>query len=186
MVPRETRSFKFALIQTGPVAQLVEQGTFNPKVAGSNPARPICARRRRLGDRGSGIAVLRGWRFFPELLFGRVGHAPLEDFTRLTRDIHIPGGETRFGRTRFAIRALSSSPPRATGSRRGSGSRSRSSTGTTRAAGARSAASPSSRATTAPGSPRSDGTGTSIAPTRADRAHSSPVSRRIASVGMVR
>src|SRR4051794_34242733 len=25
----------------GPVAQLVEQGTFNPKVAGSKPARPI-------------------------------------------------------------------------------------------------------------------------------------------------
>ncbi len=25
----------------GPVAQLAEQGTFNPKVAGSNPARPI-------------------------------------------------------------------------------------------------------------------------------------------------
>jgi hypothetical protein len=25
----------------GPVAQLVEQGTFNPKVAGSIPARPI-------------------------------------------------------------------------------------------------------------------------------------------------
>src|SRR5919204_5743096 len=25
----------------GPVAQLVEQGTFNPKAAGSNPARPI-------------------------------------------------------------------------------------------------------------------------------------------------
>jgi hypothetical protein len=25
----------------GPLAQLVEQGTFNPKVAGSNPARPI-------------------------------------------------------------------------------------------------------------------------------------------------
>jgi hypothetical protein len=25
----------------GPVAQLVEQGTFNPKVAGSRPARPI-------------------------------------------------------------------------------------------------------------------------------------------------
>src|SRR4051794_26972209 len=27
--------------QRGPVAQLVEQGTFNPKVAGSSPARPI-------------------------------------------------------------------------------------------------------------------------------------------------
>ena len=26
---------------SGPVAQLVEQGTFNPKVAGSIPARPI-------------------------------------------------------------------------------------------------------------------------------------------------
>src|SRR6266849_5233151 len=27
--------------RAGPVAQLVEQGTFNPKVAGSIPARPI-------------------------------------------------------------------------------------------------------------------------------------------------
>jgi hypothetical protein len=26
--------------RSGPVAQLVEQGTFNPKVAGSIPARP--------------------------------------------------------------------------------------------------------------------------------------------------
>src|SRR5207247_10119466 len=31
----------------GPVAQLVEQGTFNPKVAGSNPARPIEPERTR-------------------------------------------------------------------------------------------------------------------------------------------
>jgi hypothetical protein len=30
---------------TGPLAQLVEQGTFNPKVAGSIPARPILRRR---------------------------------------------------------------------------------------------------------------------------------------------
>ena len=29
------------LAARGPVAQLAEQGTFNPKVAGSNPARPI-------------------------------------------------------------------------------------------------------------------------------------------------
>src|SRR2546423_11064273 len=28
-------------VRRGPVAQLVEQGTFNPKVAGSIPARPI-------------------------------------------------------------------------------------------------------------------------------------------------
>ena len=32
----------------GPVAQSVEQGTFNPKVAGSIPARPIPRRRSRL------------------------------------------------------------------------------------------------------------------------------------------
>ena len=36
----------------GPLAQLAEQGTFNPKVAGSNPARPIeetAAKGRALG-----------------------------------------------------------------------------------------------------------------------------------------
>ena len=33
-------------LRRGPVAQLVEQGTFNPKVAGSIPARPI--RRRHV------------------------------------------------------------------------------------------------------------------------------------------
>jgi hypothetical protein len=32
---------RFYTRTTGPVAQPVEQGTFNPKVAGSNPARPI-------------------------------------------------------------------------------------------------------------------------------------------------
>src|SRR3954468_12147576 len=43
----------------GPVAQLVEQGTFNPKVAGSIPARPISCRlsgrraRRRRTRRGA-------------------------------------------------------------------------------------------------------------------------------------
>ncbi len=29
------------ILAPGPVAQLAEQGTFNPKVAGSSPARPI-------------------------------------------------------------------------------------------------------------------------------------------------
>jgi hypothetical protein len=46
----------------GPVAQLVEQGTFNPKVAGSRPARPItkCLQGRgirfvrRLSERSAG------------------------------------------------------------------------------------------------------------------------------------
>ena len=38
----------------GPLAQLVEQGTFNPKVAGSIPARPI------VDDRGLGSPRLAG------------------------------------------------------------------------------------------------------------------------------
>jgi hypothetical protein len=53
----------------GPVAQLVEQGTFNPKVAGSIPARPIvessstrpacCPLRRRSGRGSNGVAKAR-------------------------------------------------------------------------------------------------------------------------------
>ena len=34
----DARSFLYST--SGPLAQLVEQGTFNPKVAGSSPARP--------------------------------------------------------------------------------------------------------------------------------------------------
>src|SRR5689334_24893704 len=37
----ERRGRSRTLPSRGPVAQLVEQGTFNPKVAGSRPARPI-------------------------------------------------------------------------------------------------------------------------------------------------
>src|SRR4030095_7715090 len=49
----------------GPLAQLVEQGTLNPKVEGSNPSRPI---RGALGGLGYGVSVpvdaepgRRGW-----------------------------------------------------------------------------------------------------------------------------
>ena len=38
--PHELRGGR-AYTHSGPLAQLVEQGTFNPKVAGSRPARPI-------------------------------------------------------------------------------------------------------------------------------------------------
>ena len=44
---RENRRYRRLLYsREGPVAQLVEQGTFNPKVAGSIPARPIRRERR--------------------------------------------------------------------------------------------------------------------------------------------
>jgi hypothetical protein len=40
---------------------------------------------------GSGIAVLHGWRFYPESAL-RSDHAPLEEFTRLTVDLYIAAG----------------------------------------------------------------------------------------------
>jgi Phage integrase family len=43
----------------GPVAQLVEQGTFNPKVAGSNPARPIPSRMAKRNTHGCAGQVCR-------------------------------------------------------------------------------------------------------------------------------
>ena len=49
---------------------------------------------------GSGIAVLHGWRFFPEWMF-RDEHAPLEEFTRLTRDIYIAAGDIGFWQGTF-------------------------------------------------------------------------------------
>jgi hypothetical protein len=52
---------------------------------------------------GSGIAVLHGWRFFPERrLSGDAAlHAPLEEFTRLTRDLYVPAGDAGFWQGSF-------------------------------------------------------------------------------------
>ncbi len=45
---------------------------------------------------GNGIAVLHGWRFWPERQTGS-GEAPsVEEFHRLTRDIYIPVGQVGF------------------------------------------------------------------------------------------
>jgi hypothetical protein len=50
---------------------------------------------------GSGIAVLHGWYFNRDLLAGSEGHAPLEDFHRLTRDLYIAQGEAGFWQGTF-------------------------------------------------------------------------------------
>lgn len=52
---------------------------------------------------GSGIAVLHGWRFFPERLLSSsaADHAPLEEFTRLTRDLYVPAGDVGFWQGSF-------------------------------------------------------------------------------------
>lgn len=50
---------------------------------------------------GNGIAVLHGWRFYPELVRGRGEHAPLDEFVRLTRDLYVPPGDAGFWQGSF-------------------------------------------------------------------------------------
>src|SRR2546428_3710408 len=46
---------------------------------------------------GTGIAVLHGWRFYPERrMSGDDTHAPLEEFTRLALDLYVPARDTGF------------------------------------------------------------------------------------------
>src|SRR5918912_884510 len=49
---------------------------------------------------GSGIAVLHGGRFYPDGA-PRSEHAPLEEFTRLTRDLYVPVGDIGFWQVAF-------------------------------------------------------------------------------------
>jgi hypothetical protein len=41
---------------------------------------------------GAGIAVLQAWYPWPDVQFARDGHAPVEDFRPLSRDLYIPAG----------------------------------------------------------------------------------------------
>ena len=51
---------------------------------------------------GAGIAVLHGWRFYPERRIGQTQEpSALEDFTRLTRDIYVPAGDVGFWQGAF-------------------------------------------------------------------------------------
>ena len=54
---------------------------------------------------GSGIAVLHGWRVYPELMVplgrGRGEHPPVEEFTALTRDLYVPVGDVGFWQGSF-------------------------------------------------------------------------------------
>jgi hypothetical protein len=53
---------------------------------------------------GTGIAVLHGWHFLPELVFERAAHAvhpPLEEFTTLTRDLYVAPGDIGFWQGSF-------------------------------------------------------------------------------------
>jgi hypothetical protein len=53
-----------------------------------------------LRNAGNGIAVLNGWRFFPQMLRYQ-DHAPLEEFIQQTRDLFIPVGDVGFWQGAF-------------------------------------------------------------------------------------
>ena len=48
-----------------------------------------------LRNAGSGIAVLHGWSFYPDRELNNP-HRPLEEFTRMTRDLYVPVGDVGF------------------------------------------------------------------------------------------
>jgi hypothetical protein len=50
---------------------------------------------------GTGIAVLHGWRFFPEWPLGSREPTPVEEFTLLTRDLYIAPGDAGFWQGSF-------------------------------------------------------------------------------------
>jgi hypothetical protein len=53
-----------------------------------------------LRNAGNGIAVLNGWRFFPQMR-RHEEHAPLDEFQRQTRDLFIPVGDVGFWQGAF-------------------------------------------------------------------------------------
>jgi hypothetical protein len=55
-----------------------------------------------LRNAGAGVALLHGWRFYPERLLGADETRPdLESFTRLTRDIYVPARDVGFWQGAF-------------------------------------------------------------------------------------
>jgi hypothetical protein len=54
-----------------------------------------------LRNAGAGIAVLHGWRLYPEAQIGKPDHAPLDEFTRLSRDLYIPANDLGFWQGTF-------------------------------------------------------------------------------------
>jgi hypothetical protein len=53
-----------------------------------------------LRNAGNGIAVLHGWRFFPDP-HRDAQHAPLEEFQRQSRDLYVPVGDVGFWQGAF-------------------------------------------------------------------------------------
>jgi hypothetical protein len=54
-----------------------------------------------LRNAGTGIAVLHGWRLRLERPTGEGGPPPLDEFSRLTRDLYVPAGDVGFWQGTF-------------------------------------------------------------------------------------
>ena len=70
-------------------------GEIGPGDGSAGPDTQVVYLAIALRNAGNGIAVLQGWRFFPEAHRDQE-HAPLEEFTRQNRDLFIPVGDVGF------------------------------------------------------------------------------------------
>jgi hypothetical protein len=75
-------------------------GEVGPGDGSAGPQTPVVYLAMALRNAGNGIAVLQGWRFFPEA-HRDVEHAPVEEFQRQTRDLYIPVGDVGFWQGAF-------------------------------------------------------------------------------------
>jgi len=75
-------------------------GEVGPGDGNLGPDTPVVYLAIALRNAGNGIAVLHGWRFYPEW-YHELEHAPLEEFQRQNRDLYIPVGDVGFWQGAF-------------------------------------------------------------------------------------
>ena len=72
----------------------------SPGDGSMGPDTPVVYLALALRNAGNGIAVLHGWRFYPDA-HRDTEHAPLEEFQRQNRDLYIPVGDVGFWQGAF-------------------------------------------------------------------------------------
>jgi hypothetical protein len=75
-------------------------GEVSPGDGSMGPDTPVVYLAIALRNAGNGIAVLHGWRFYPDA-HRDTEHAPLEEFQRQNRDLYIPVGDVGFWQGAF-------------------------------------------------------------------------------------
>jgi hypothetical protein len=75
-------------------------GEVSPGDGSMGPKTPVVYLAVALRNAGNGIAVLHGWRFYPDRRRDPE-HAPLEEFERQNRDLYIPVGDVGFWQGAF-------------------------------------------------------------------------------------